>query len=59
MTDEQIQRINALARKAREEGLNDAEREEQLGLRRAYIDAVKKSLKGHLDHISPQGPEVP
>lgn len=50
MTQEQIDRINALARKARAEGLTEAEREEQAALRRAYIDSVVGNLKGQLDH---------
>lgn len=50
MTQEQIDRINQLARKARVEGLTEAEREEQAVLRRAYIDSVVGNLKGQLDH---------
>ena len=51
MTKEQIDRINALARKSKTpEGLTEAEKEEQAVLRRAYIDAVLGNLKGQLDH---------
>lgn len=50
MTKEQIDRINALARKAKAEGLTEAEREEQAVLRRAYIDSVLGNLKGQLDN---------
>lgn len=51
MTKEQIDRINALARKSKTpEGLTEAEKEEQTVLRRAYIDAVVGNLKGQLDH---------
>lgn len=50
MTKEQIDRINALARKARAEGLTEAEKEEQAILRRAYIDSVVGNLKGQLDN---------
>lgn len=50
MNQQQIDRINALARKAKSpEGLTEAEKEEQALLRRAYIDAVVGSLKGQLD----------
>lgn len=50
MTQEQIARINALAKKSRApEGLTAAEQEEQTGLRRAYIDAMKQSLRAQLD----------
>lgn len=51
MTKEQIDRINALARKSKTpEGLTEAEKEEQTVLRRAYIDAVVGNLKDQLDH---------
>lgn len=50
MTKEQIDRINALARKAKAEGLTEAEKEEQAVLRRAYIDSVVGNLKGQLDN---------
>lgn len=51
MTKEQIDRINALARKSKTpEGLTEAEKAEQAVLRRAYIDAVVGNLKGQLDH---------
>lgn len=51
MTQEQIARINALAKKSRmPQGLTAAEREEQAALRRAYIDAMKQSLRAQLDN---------
>lgn len=51
MTDEQIARINALAKKSRTpEGLTDDERAEQAQLRREYIDAMKQSLRRQLDN---------
>lgn len=51
MKQEQIDRINALARKAKTpEGLTEAEKAEQALLRRAYIDSVVGNLKGQLDH---------
>lgn len=50
MTKAQIDRINALARKAKtRSGLTEAEKEEQAVLRRAYIDSVVGNLKGQLD----------
>ena len=59
ITEEKIARINALARKSRtEEGLTEAEKAEQAVLRREYVDAVKESLQGQLDHttvITPDG----
>lgn len=50
ITQEQINRINELARKSKAEGLTEAEKAEQATLRRAYIDAVKASLTANLDH---------
>ena len=51
MKQEQIDRINELARKAKTpEGLTEAEQAEQAVLRRAYIDSVVGNLKGQLDN---------
>ena len=49
--EEKIARINALAHKAKAEGLTGKEREEQAQLRRDYIDAVKANLKSQLDTL--------
>ena len=38
ITNEQVERINELARKKKAEGLSEAELEEQAFLRRAYLD---------------------
>ena len=54
MTEEKIKRINELYRKSKTEGLSDEERKEQQILRREYIDAFKRSLRGQLDNISIQ-----
>ena len=60
ITVEKVARINELARKSRTaEGLTEAEKAEQAELRREYVDAVKASLQGQLDHttvIEPDGP---
>lgn len=51
MNQQQIDRINALARKAKTpEGLTEEEKREQAVLRRAYIDSVVGNLKGQLDN---------
>ncbi len=58
ITQEMINRINFLAKKSREEGLNEAEKEEQQKLRRAYIDAYKQSLESQLSNtyiVRPDG----
>ena len=50
MTQEKIDRINALARKSKAEGLSDEEKAEQAALRREYIDSFKASLVGQLEN---------
>lgn len=58
MTDEKIARINALAKKAKTEGLTDAEKKEQQELRAEYVADFRKSLKAQLDNtvvINPDG----
>ncbi len=51
MTEELIKRINALAKKSREEGLTDEEREEQAQLRKAYIAEFRQGMLGTLDNV--------
>ena len=56
--DEVIARINALAHKAKTEGLTDEELAERDRLRRIYIDSVKANLVGQLENtyiVSPDG----
>ena len=50
MTQEQIDRINELAHKAKSVGLTPEEQAEQAVLRRAYIDSVLGNLRGQLDN---------
>ncbi len=50
VTQQMIDRINELARKARSVGLSDEETAERDRLRRAYIDGFKASLTGQLDN---------
>ncbi len=45
-----IDRINFLAKKQREEGLTESEKEEQSKLRREYIDSVVGNLRRELDN---------
>lgn len=44
-----IARINALARKAKEEGLTPEETKEREALRKQYIAAVRKNLVAQLE----------
>mgnify|MGYP002748403701 CR=1 FL=1 len=57
MTQEKIARINALAHKAKAEGLTDEEKEEQALLRREYLDAVRGNLEAQLDNTYLQRPD--
>lgn len=50
MEQAKIDRINALARKSKTEGLTEAEKEEQAALRREYVAAVKQSLLAQLEN---------
>ena len=53
ITQEKIDRINALARKSKTpEGLTPAEKEEQAALRREYVAAYRESLRNTLDHTT-------
>ncbi len=57
ITQAQIDRINALARKSRAQGLTEAERKEQMELRRQYVAAVRENLTAQLDHTVVQRPD--
>lgn len=45
-----IERINFLAKKQREEGLTEEEKVEQAKLRKEYIDSVTGNLRAQLDN---------
>ncbi len=44
-------RINELYKKSKEEGLTEAEKEEQAKLRRIYIDRVKANFRVQLEGV--------
>ncbi len=50
MDQKQIDRINFLARKAKTEGLTDAEKQEQQKLRDAYRAGFRRNLQAQLDN---------
>ena len=56
MTQEKIDRINALARKANAEGLTPEETAERDALRREYIESVTGNLRAQLDNTVIQHP---
>lgn len=51
ITNEQISRINELARKKKTDGLSQSELEEQAVLRRAYIDSVKENFRSQVETV--------
>ena len=51
MAELNLERINELSRKAKAEGLTDAEIQEQKALRANYIANIRASLRGQLDNI--------
>lgn len=51
MEQKKIERINFLARKAKAEGLTQAEKNEQQTLRTEYIAAYRRSLRAQLDNM--------
>jgi len=50
MDQKNIQRINELARKAKAEGLTQAELTERDALRKEYVAAVRANLQAQLDN---------
>ncbi len=51
MRPELLERINFLAKKAREEGLSETEKAEQAELRRQYIQAFRQGMMNTLDNV--------
>lgn len=51
MDDNKIARINELYKKSKAEGLTDAELREQAMLRKEYIEAFRRNLRGQLNNI--------
>ena len=52
ITQEMIDRINALYHKSQSVGLTEAEKKEQADLRKAYIAAIRTNMRANLDNIS-------
>lgn len=52
-----IDRINELYRKSQTVGLSPEEKEEQDRLRKEYIKAIRKNLRGTLDNVSFVNPD--
>ena len=54
MEQEKIDRINTLYHKSQAVGLTEEEKKEQEALRKEYIAAIRRSLRGNLNQISIQ-----
>lgn len=57
MNQEKIDRINALAKKSKLEGLTEEEKQEQTILRKEFIANVRRNLKSQLDNIDLVNPD--
>ncbi len=57
MDKNSINRINELARKKRTTGLTPAEAEEQIQLRKQYIEAIRADIKSSLDNVTLVNPD--
>ncbi len=57
MDQERIDRINTLYHKSQAVGLTDAEKEEQAALRKEYLEAIRRNLRGTLNNISIKEPD--
>ena len=57
MDQKKIDRINALARKSKAEGLTEEEKKEQSLLRQEYIAIVRRNLRGQLNNIDVVNPD--
>ena len=52
MNQDKIDRINTLYHKSQSVGLTDEEKEEQKLLRKEYIEAIRRNMRGTLNNIS-------
>lgn len=55
--EEKIARINELYHKSKNEGLTEAEKEEQATLRKEYVANVRANLRGTLNNVDLVNPD--
>ncbi|QTM99501.1 DUF896 domain-containing protein [Sediminibacillus dalangtanensis] len=61
LSKDKLNRINVLAKKAKEEGLTAKEKQEQQSLREEYLKNVRKSFKNQFKSmtvVDPEGKDV-
>ncbi len=51
MEQSKILRINELAKKSKEEGLTESEKQEQKALREEYLEAIRRNFRATLDSV--------
>ena len=57
MDEKQIERINELYHKSKEEGLSEEEKKEQESLRKEYILSIRRNIASQLDHVTVVNPD--
>lgn len=61
LSKEKLERINALAKKAKNEGLSEVEKSEQQALRQEYLQTFRSGMRNHIEglkFIDPEGSDV-
>lgn len=61
LSKEKLERINALAKKAKTEGLSEVEKTEQQALRQEYLQTFRSGMRNHIEglkFIDPEGSDV-
>lgn len=61
LSKEKLERINALAKKAKSEGLTEEEKNEQQALRQEYLQTFRLGMRNHIEglkFIDPEGSDV-
>lgn len=61
LSKDKLERINALAKKAKNEGLTDVEKSEQQALRQEYLQTFRLGMRNHIEglkFIDPEGSDV-
>lgn len=51
LSKEKLERINALAKKAKNEGLSESEKTEQQALRQEYLQTFRLGMRNHIEGL--------